>query len=125
MALSRHRDARGELGVIEIGQEFGIAIKRLFYIKVDDPGVVRAEHAVSATQVILPVTGAVTVDADNGSAKQSLTLNALESALLIRPGVWRRLRNFAPGTVLLVGASQSYADTEIYAEPVPALIDRT
>ncbi len=117
-----HRDERGELGVLESGAELGFDIKRAFYIKVDRAGVVRGEQAKSASEVIGALAGAVTIDLDNGSERQTLTLIDATKALRIQAGVWLRLRDFSPGAVLMVASPQRYADTIAYSAPRPDLL---
>ena len=110
-------DARGTLGVVELQRDFGFVAQRIFYIRVEDADVVRAEHAVSATQALLLLSGSVTVDLDNGRETQTLTLPGHGTGLVIAGGVWRRLRDFAPPTILLVASSRSFRETR--SEPSP------
>ncbi len=50
VAIEVHKDARGELGVIEAGEALGFDVRRIFYIKAASADVIRAEHAVSAAR---------------------------------------------------------------------------
>ncbi len=103
--------------MIEVSKSCGIEIKRLFYIKVDRPGVVRAEHAVSEVAIIVALTGAVTIDFDNGFEQDTLVLSSLDTAIVVDAGVWLRLRDFVPTTILMVGSTNSYSET--ITRPVP------
>ena len=122
LATKVNRDERGELGVLEVGTEVSFPIERVFYIRAVGADIVRAEHAVSAAQIIVVLNGAVNVDLDNGHAQRTLTLDSADVALFVQGGVWRRLRDFAPGTVIMVLASKLFADTATYSGPRPDLI---
>ncbi|MDR3711049.1 MAG: FdtA/QdtA family cupin domain-containing protein [Capsulimonadaceae bacterium] len=124
LPMKSHSDGRGELGILESGTDLGFDIKRVFYVKVDHAGVIRAEHANSASEVIVVLAGAVTIDLDNGRERQTLTLIDATKAVRIQAGVWLRLRDFSPCTLLLVVCSHAYADTITYGTPQPALLFR-
>jgi hypothetical protein len=122
--VKTHRDARGELAAFESGDELGFELRRVFYIRANPVDAVRAEHAVSADELIVVLAGGVTVDLDNGVERQTLCLGDIGCALLVRAGVWLRLRNFEPATVLMVLASLSYGETRYFERPQPALLFR-
>ncbi|MCJ2011956.1 sugar 3,4-ketoisomerase [Methylobacterium sp. J-076] len=112
-----HRDIRGNLVSFE---EFGNAPffpKRVFVITVDRPGPDRGGHANSCDELISVISGAVTVEVDNGRDCRSVRLEGYDEALWIRAGVMIGLRDFAPGTALLVCASERYEDTRHYDRP--------
>jgi len=117
-----YRDGRGELGVLDLGAVASWQVKRLFYIRAASSETVRAEHAVSANQVILALSGGVTVDLDNGSQRATVSLSDAAAVLVVSAGVWLRLRGFQPDTVLLVASSLSYAETTYYDQPRPELL---
>lgn len=120
--INIHEDDRGILGVLDWETEIDFVVKRAFYIKVNASEAVRAEHSVSAVQILVAITGSVTIDLDNGRRRQISVLNDAASAIRIDAGIWRRLRDFAPGTVLMVLASKSFNDTEIFDTPRPDLL---
>jgi hypothetical protein len=117
-----HRDARGELLALEQDSNLGFALQRVYCIRVDSSAAIRAEHACSAQQVIVALAGAVTIDLDNGNDRNTLRLMPGGSALRIQAGIWLRLRGFLKGTILLISASRTYADTAYYDKPQPELI---
>jgi WxcM-like, C-terminal len=117
-----HVDSRGELTAFDISSNLGFALKRVFFIRVEHANTIRAEHACSAEQVLIVLTGAVTIDIENGRERCSVRLVQGRSALWLSSGVWLRLRNFSTGTVLLVAASANYADTLYFDRPQPELI---
>jgi hypothetical protein len=117
-----HVDSRGELTALDINSNLGFALRRVFFIRVEHVNTVRAEHACSAKQVIIALTGGVTVDVANGHEQRSVRLVQGGRALWISAGVWLRLRDFLSGTVLSVAASVSYADTVYFDRPQPDLV---
>lgn len=119
--LPVHSDERGVLGVIEVEGGVDFDIRRVFHITVDDPGVIRADHASNEIQLIVTVRGGVTVDLDNGLQATSVRLSNDGMGLRIDRGVWRRLRGFQPGTVLLVVSDRTYAETMHFSTPRPDL----
>lgn len=121
VALPVHSDERGVLGVIEPDGGLDFEVRRVFHITVDDPDVVRADHASNEIQLIAVVRGDVTVDLDNGTQTTSVRLTSDGEGLRIDRGVWRRLRGFQPGTILLVVSDRIYAETKHFPTPRPEL----
>lgn len=116
--LPDHNDERGDLVVLEQGT-LPFVPKRIFFITVSNAGSVRAQHAGSSEELIVPLSGAVTVDLDNGEQQTSMRLADKNKAMWVRPGVWLRLREFEPGTILLVAASLCYSETRHFDRPQP------
>ena len=123
LEVRKHVDARGELGVFESGTALGFNINRVFYIKAGSVNIVRAEHSGSHVQALCALTGSVIADLDNGDQQQSVFLSG-EEILRIAPGVWLRLRAFAPNTVVLAMSSERFADMVQFPTPRPELIRR-
>lgn len=117
-----HIDSRGELTAFEGDSNLGFALRRVFFIRVDLPNTIRAEHACSSAQVIMVLSGAVSVDLDNGRERRTLRLVQGRRVLWLSAGMWLRLRDFLSGTVLSVAASRTYADTVYFDAPQPDLI---
>lgn len=116
-----HSDARGNLVSFE---EFGnvpFFPKRVFVITVDRLGPDRGGHANSCDELISVIDGAVTVEIDNGVERRAVRLDGYHEALWIRAGVMIALREFEPGTALLVCASERYEDTRHFDKPLMAL----
>lgn len=112
-----HTDLRGNLVSFE---EFGnvpFCPKRVFVITVDRPGADRGGHANSCDELISVISGAVTIEIDNGHSRRSVRLDSCDEALWIRAGVLVVLKDFAPGTALLVCASERYEDTRHFDRP--------
>ncbi|MDQ0449510.1 sugar 3,4-ketoisomerase [Methylobacterium aerolatum] len=112
-----HSDPRGNLISFE---EFGnvpFYPKRVFVITVDHSGPDRGGHANSCDELISVVSGAVTVEVDNGYHRRSVRLESNNEALWIRAGILIVLKEFAPRTALLVCASERYEDTRHFDRP--------
>jgi hypothetical protein len=117
-----HADARGELVAFEEFENVPFSPRRVFVVKVDGPGPDRGGHANSCDELISVLNGAVTVEVDNGGERGAARLTGHDEALWIRAGILIRLCDFAPGTILLVCASERYEDTRHYDEARPELM---
>ena len=122
VTLSVNADERGELVAFEEGWNLGFPLRRFFCIRVRDGHATRAAHSCSCHELVIALTGAVTVDLDNGSERERVRLSAGDRALWIQPGVWRRFRDFLPDTVLVAAASEPYSATHNWDSPQPQLI---
>ncbi|MCJ2106763.1 FdtA/QdtA family cupin domain-containing protein [Methylobacterium sp. E-041] len=112
-----HSDARGNLVAFE---EFGnvpFCPKRVFVIKAAHPGQDRGGHANSCDELISVISGAVTIEIDNGDCRRSVRLDSFDEALWVRAGILIVLKDFAPGTALVVCASERYEDTRHFDRP--------
>ncbi|WP_043749895.1 sugar 3,4-ketoisomerase [Methylobacterium nodulans] len=117
-----HADARGELVAFEEFENVPFVPKRVFVVKVDAPGPARGGHANSCDELITVLSGAVTVEVDNGSERATVRLAGHDEALWIQGGILIRLCGFVPSTILLVCASERYKDTQHYDEARPDLM---
>ena len=117
-----HVDPRGELVALEQFASLPFTPKRVFFMKVDSPTIVRVGHANSCDELIVAVSGSVLVEVDNGHERASARLSGCDQALWISSGILIRLREFGPGTVLLVCASAPYGETRHFERPQPGLV---
>ena len=109
--LRSHSDERGKLIALEEHNGLPFIPRRIFYISDSNSSSTRACHSGNSEELIIAINGSVTADLDNGAQQASIQLNDRSNALWIRPGVWLRLTNFSPDTILLVAASLTYAET--------------
>ena len=116
-----YSDERGELVALERYENLPFSLKRVFFMRVDTTGAVRGGHANSCHEYLVALTGSVTVEVDNGAERTRVRLEGHGQALWIRPGILIHLRDFEPGTLLLVCASEAYEDTRHFAQPQPDL----
>ena len=118
-----YRDARGQLSVIEL-ERLGFDTKRVFFIDFQGvpPGTVRAEHAASCAQLLVPVRGAFTLELSNGESLLTLIGRAYDVAFLLSAGVWRRLFNGDDDCLIMVLANASFDSTTYFPQARPELI---
>ncbi len=119
--LPKHADSRGCLIALDRDQSLPFDVRRVYWIQGDVKSV-RGEHATSAHCAMVALRGAVEVDLDNGLEQTSVRLSRTDQALCIHAGVWLRIRNFANGAILLVAASQLYAESVYFDRPNPGLL---
>ncbi|KAB1070555.1 sugar 3,4-ketoisomerase [Methylobacterium planeticum] len=117
-----HADARGELVAFEQSGNLPFPAERIFFLRVDRTGVVRGGHANSCDELIVPLSGSVLVEVDNGSERTAIRLRDRDQALWIEPGILIHLREFEPRTVLLVFASARYSETRHYDRAQPHMV---
>jgi dTDP-3-amino-3,4,6-trideoxy-alpha-D-glucose transaminase len=118
--LPLFRNRLGGLGVAEFAQDLGFAPQR-FYFLCDVPSdVERGVHAHRRLrQCMLCLNGAVTVELEKAGRRWTFRLDRPDRALLVPPGCWRVLREFAGEAVVAVLASEPYDPTDYiytYAE---------
>ena len=102
-------DGRGALAFAEVGRVIPFSVERVFWIYDVPEDACRGGHAHwTCHEFVVPVCGAFTVVLDDGVVRSELRMARRDEGVVIPAGVWCELRDFAPGTVLLVMASQSY-----------------
>jgi hypothetical protein len=123
VGLDRHSDPRGSLLAFDGDTRLPFEVKNVYFILECPPDAVRAEHAVSDFEAIIALSSAVTIDMDNGSERESMRLTGPETALIVSPGVWLRLREFTAETRLVVLAARAHEEMKRFTEPQPRLVD--
>lgn len=110
-----HGDDRGHLIAAEASSDtIPFDVKRVYYIFDTTPGTVRGNHAhQNLRQALVCVSGACTIvcELPDGSIVEH-QLDWPNKALLIEGLVWRQMKNFSKGAVLLVLASEHYDETD-------------
>lgn len=111
--LSVKGDHRGSLVAIEQLKDIPFEIKRTFHIfgtKLDTP---RGQHAHFVTkQFLVAVNGRCKVTLDDGKEKREYSLNHPGVGLLQEEMVWGEMHDFSEDCVLLVLASEYYAEQD-------------
>ena len=106
--IRKYTDNRGYLSVIEGGIDIPFEIKRIYYLYMV-PEAARGAHAhKELQQLMIATSGSVSVTLDDGIDKKTFVLDKPWKGLLVVPGLWRDLDNFAGGTVCMVLASDKY-----------------
>ncbi len=106
-------DLRGRLAVGEVGKQLPFAPKRVFFVYEVPTVEVRGEHAHhTLEQVLICVSGNVSVVVDDGKQRSEYYLDDLGRALYIPPRVWGIQYAYSRDAVLLVLASDAYDPDE-------------
>jgi dTDP-4-dehydrorhamnose 3,5-epimerase-like enzyme len=120
--LPTHADSRGCLIALDRDQSLPFEVRRVFCMSRASPKTIRGEHATSAHLALVALQGLVEVDLDNGRKHASTCLARTDEALCVHAGVWLRLRSFSSEAIVLVAASQLYANVVYFDRPQPELL---
>lgn len=113
VAIPKIEDYRGNLGIIE-KDTIPFVMKRVYYLFDIPSSAVRGGHAHKEQKAFLiALSGSFDVILDNGSVRQTITLNKPDKGLLIENNTWREINNFSSGAVCLVISSGEF-DEEDY-----------
>lgn len=108
--IDKHHHEKGNISVIENGKTIPFSVKRVYYLYDVPGGESRGGHAhKDLRQLIVAASGSFDVTLDDGFLKRTFTINRPYQGLLVVPGIWRELDNFASGSVCLVLASTEYS----------------
>lgn len=111
--IPQYSDERGSLGVVEACRIAGFHFKRLYYLYGCKEKPERGQHAhKNLQQLMICLNGSCDIVLDDGEQTYDFNLNSPRQGLLIQPGFWRRLTNFAPDTVVGVLASHEYDESD-------------
>ncbi len=101
-------DDRGVLCISENGS-LPFDLKRVFWIYDISEGKTRGGHAHrSCEEVVIALRGSFDMYVDDGKSSKTIRMEHPTKGIYIRKDVWCELRNFAPGTICLVFASEPY-----------------
>ncbi len=102
-------DSRGSLSFAEGMRHIPFQIERVFWIYGVPEGKTRGEHSHNeSSEVVVPVAGEFDMYVSDGVRQVVVHLDSPRQGILIPPGIWCGLRNFAAGTVCVVFASHPY-----------------
>lgn len=115
--LPKIADPRGNLAFVEGSRHIPFEIRRVYYLYDVPPEAERGAHGHRALeQLIIPMTGSVEVEIDDGADRAKFKLADPARGLLICPMIWRDLRRFSPGAAVLVLASQLYDEADYFRD---------
>ncbi len=106
-------DERGNLVVVEGGQDIPFDIERVFYIYGSDDAVVRGQHANRESEfVLINVAGKSKVRIMDGREEYIVSLDRPRTGVYIPKMIWKEMYEFSSDSVLLVLASTHYDGSE-------------
>jgi UDP-2-acetamido-3-amino-2,3-dideoxy-glucuronate N-acetyltransferase len=111
--LPSFADMRGSLAVGEVGSQLPFAPQRVFFVHEVPSREVRGEHAHRRIeQVLICVSGTLSVVVDDGESRTEFHLDGLDRALYIPPRLWAIQYAYSSDAVLMVLASGPYDSDE-------------
>lgn len=106
-------DERGNLVALEGMKNIPFEIKRIYYIFDTKQDVVRGLHAHKALkQVAIALKGSCRFLLDDGITKEDVILDCPTKGILIDSCLWREMHDFSDDCVLMVLASDHYAESD-------------
>lgn len=100
-------------GNFTVAQDLPFKVKRVYYIYDVPGGESRGEHAHYVLfQTLVAASGSFTVILDDGSRRKTVFLNKPYEGLLLPPGIWHHLIDFASGSVVLSLNSAPYDEDD-------------
>ncbi len=110
-AFQQHGDARGQLVALEELRDIPFEIKRVYYVYDTSVGVRRGFHSHrTLQQILICIHGSCKVLLDNGKEKKIVSLEKPYEGLYVPQNMWREMYDFTPDAVLMVLASEYYAE---------------
>jgi UDP-2-acetamido-3-amino-2,3-dideoxy-glucuronate N-acetyltransferase len=117
LSIKNFIDNRGELAVVEFSEFGQLNIRRSFFINAVPEGTARGNHAHrECTQILICLSGSLSVFVDDGSVKKVILLNSSRFALVIPPMMWSSQFNFSTDAVLAVFASHDYDEGDYISD---------
>jgi dTDP-4-dehydrorhamnose 3,5-epimerase-like enzyme len=111
--FQKFSDARGDLSVANLGADLPFPPKRVFFIYNVPGDGVRGEHAHrECIQLLVAVSGAVSILVDDLRERDEIVLDDPRIGLLVSPRTWVTMRNFSKDAVLVGFASHAYSPDE-------------
>ena len=106
--------ASGELLMLQHGDDrLPFLPKKVLVVRDIPADAVRGKHAHKATcEVVGVLSGACSVDIDDGQTTTTVRLTDPHDFLYLPARAWRTLHSFAPGTALLIVASEEYDEAD-------------
>lgn len=112
--LPKNHTERGNITAINNFKEIPFEIKRVYFLYDVPGGVERGGHAHrELQQFIIAASGSFDLVLDDSKIKRTYHLNRPYQGVLLPAGLWRELKNFSSGSIVLVLASELF-DEEDY-----------
>ena len=111
--LPERNDARGSMVFAQQPDHIPFEVKRFFAIHGVAAGASRGGHAHRVQhQLLVVLTGKVTVTIDDGVTRTAVVLDRPNFALYAPPMLWLELEGFSEGAVCMVLTSDRYAESD-------------
>lgn len=102
---------------MEGGRHIPFEIRRIYYLYDVPAGASRGGHGHKALQqVLIAISGRFEVVVRDGRRELSYSLDRPDSGLYLPRMMWRELREFAPGSVCMVLASDNYDESDYFRD---------
>ena len=109
LGLPKIEDPRGNLSIIEQIKQIPFEIKRVYWIYDVPGGKDRGAHAYKENEeFIVALSGSFDIELDDGSNKQTFSLNRSYFGVYVPKGMWRTMKNFSTNSLALVLSSTKY-----------------
>ena len=116
-AFQQQRDERGDLVAVEACRDIPFEIKRVYYVYGVSENVRRGYHAhKNLEQVLVCVSGSCTIHLDDGKEQREVVLDSPAEGLYIGKKIWHEMYDFTKDAVLMVLASEYYAEDDYIRE---------
>jgi hypothetical protein len=101
-----------DLGVVELDR-VPFPVRRIYWISHFKVETIRGNHAhKNLTQLMVPLSGSLDVILFTGRHSAEFRLSAGDEPILIKPGMWRVMRNATEDAVVMVLASEKYDESD-------------
>jgi dTDP-4-dehydrorhamnose 3,5-epimerase-like enzyme len=111
--LPKFEDPQGNLSFIESENHIPFEIERVYWIYDVPGGQVRGGHAFKKQkELIIALSGSFDVVVDDGTDKQTFSLNRSYYGLYLPAGLWRQIKNFSTNSLALVLSSTPFDEND-------------
>jgi dTDP-4-dehydrorhamnose 3,5-epimerase-like enzyme len=111
--LPKFEDPQGNLSFIESENHIPFEIERVYWIYDVPGGQVRGGHAFKKQkELIIALSGSFDVVVDDGTDKQTFSLNRSYYGLYLPVGLWRQMKNFSTNSLALVLSSTPFDEND-------------
>lgn len=103
----------GNLVALEAGKDIPFEIKRVYYIWGNKKDIIRGKHAHrKLEQILICMSGSCDFIFDDGKNRETVHLDKANQGLYIKNNIWREFTNFSSDCVIMVLASEHYAEAD-------------
>ena len=108
-----HNDPQSaKLGVINF-EDLPFLVRRVYWISDFKSDAIRGNHAhKKLTQLMIPITGSLELVLFDGVDSETIRLSAGDEPVVIKPGIWRVMKNASSHLVVMVLASEVYVESD-------------